>query len=300
MEIAADASGARAVIGTDGAVWTANESFCTLVRLDETSLRHLGWRQLVHAADRRYVAAHLVEVLAGGAQLREFDVRMTAPDLQGEGGRQPDLVLPAVREDGSVADEAGPDNAILRLLAPLPRRPLEVGQSDDVPVTFPFDAFGVTLLLRGKAVVTLTGFAKVGDRTCAVLEVVLDVSQLEVPRELPGTYQASLKGTSTLHFDLAEGALVSGYDPVAMASAGRENPDLRLVEDPYELAEGMDALVICTEWNEFKQLDLTRIRQAMAQPLLLDGRNIYEPTLMQEHGFIYRAVGRGATFDNGN
>jgi len=80
MKIPADASGARAVIGTDGAVWTANESFCTLVRLDETSLRHLGWRQLVHAADRRYVAAHLVEVLAGGTQLREFDVRLVPRD----------------------------------------------------------------------------------------------------------------------------------------------------------------------------------------------------------------------------
>lgn len=80
MEISADASGARAVIGTDGVVWTANQSFCALVRLDETSLRHLGWRQLVHAGDRRYVAAHLVEVLAGGAQLREFDVRLVPPD----------------------------------------------------------------------------------------------------------------------------------------------------------------------------------------------------------------------------
>jgi PAS domain-containing protein len=82
MELSADANGARAVIGTDGAVWNANESFCTLVRLDEPALRHLGWRQLVHAADRRYVAAHLVEVLAGGAHLREFDVRLVPPDGQ--------------------------------------------------------------------------------------------------------------------------------------------------------------------------------------------------------------------------
>jgi PAS domain-containing protein len=80
MELPAEASGARAVIGTDGAVWTANESFCSLVRLDESALRHLGWRQLVHAADRRYVAAHLVEVLAGGAHLREFDARLVPPD----------------------------------------------------------------------------------------------------------------------------------------------------------------------------------------------------------------------------
>ena len=80
MDLPPDASGARAVIGTDGAVWTANESFCALVRLDETSLRHLGWRQLVHSADRRFVAAHLVEVLAGSAHLREFDVRLVPPD----------------------------------------------------------------------------------------------------------------------------------------------------------------------------------------------------------------------------
>jgi PAS domain S-box-containing protein len=80
MEIPTNANGARAVIGTDGAVWNANEAFCRLVRLDEPALQHLGWRQLVHAADRRYVAAHLVEVLAGGAHLREFDVRLVAPD----------------------------------------------------------------------------------------------------------------------------------------------------------------------------------------------------------------------------
>ena len=80
MEASVDGNGARAVIGTDGAVWNANESFCTLVRLDEAALRDLGWRQLVHAADRRYVAAHLVEVLAGGAHLRVFDVRLVPPD----------------------------------------------------------------------------------------------------------------------------------------------------------------------------------------------------------------------------
>jgi PAS domain-containing protein len=80
MEPTLEPNGARAVIGTDGAVWTANEAFCTLVRLDEPALRHLGWRQLVHTADRRYVAAHLVEVLAGDAGLREFDARLVPPD----------------------------------------------------------------------------------------------------------------------------------------------------------------------------------------------------------------------------
>jgi PAS domain S-box-containing protein len=64
----------------DGAVWSANSAFCSLVGLQEPALRRLGWRQLVHSADRRYVAAHLVEVLAGGDQLREFDARFLPPD----------------------------------------------------------------------------------------------------------------------------------------------------------------------------------------------------------------------------
>ena len=96
-----------------------------------------------------------------------------------------------------------------------------------------------------------------------------------------------------------EGVLVSGYDPVAMGNAGRDNPDLRLVESPYELAEGADALVVCTEWNEFKQIDFLRIKQSMKKPIIIDGRNIYEPDMMTNLGFIYRGVGRGSTFDNG-
>jgi UDPglucose 6-dehydrogenase len=96
-----------------------------------------------------------------------------------------------------------------------------------------------------------------------------------------------------------EGALVSGYDPVAMENAGRQNPELRLAEDPYELADGMDALVVCTEWNEFKHLDLARIRDSMARPIIVDGRNIYEPHTMCEMGFIYRGVGRGSAETNG-
>jgi UDPglucose 6-dehydrogenase len=96
----------------------------------------------------------------------------------------------------------------------------------------------------------------------------------------------------------SEGALVSGYDPVAMANVNRLNPDLQLAEDPYELADGVDALLVCTEWNEFKQLDLARVKALMAQPVIADGRNLYEPERMRELGFIYRAVGRGATFES--
>jgi UDPglucose 6-dehydrogenase len=90
-----------------------------------------------------------------------------------------------------------------------------------------------------------------------------------------------------------EGANVSGYDPVAMANASRYNPQLRLAEDPYDLATGADALLVCTEWNEFKQLDLDRIKSLMASPIIIDGRNIYDADKMHSLGFTYRAVGRG-------
>jgi PAS domain S-box-containing protein len=80
MSIALNHLRARAVIGMDGAVWSANNAFCSLVGLDEAALRRLGWRSLLHSADRRYVAAHLVEVLAGSGPRREFDARLVPPD----------------------------------------------------------------------------------------------------------------------------------------------------------------------------------------------------------------------------
>ena len=90
-----------------------------------------------------------------------------------------------------------------------------------------------------------------------------------------------------------EGAQVKGYDPVAMENARRELPDVILCADPYELAEGCDALIVVTEWNEFKHLDMKRIKPLMRQPVIIDGRNIYDPDEMKVLGFIYRGVGRG-------
>lgn len=92
---------------------------------------------------------------------------------------------------------------------------------------------------------------------------------------------------------LAEGAVVKAYDPVGMPHARQLMPEIQMAQDPYGAAEQADALVICTEWNEFKNLDLSRVRQSMRQPIVVDGRNIYEPKLMRQLGFQYRGVGRG-------
>jgi UDPglucose 6-dehydrogenase len=100
----------------------------------------------------------------------------------------------------------------------------------------------------------------------------------------------SLEIAEMLH---GQGAIVRGYDPVAMDNVAATMPFIQLVEDPYQLAEGCDALVVATPWNEFKSLDMPRIRGAMRQPVLIDGRNLYEPARMKSIGFIYRGVGRG-------
>jgi UDPglucose 6-dehydrogenase len=68
---------------------------------------------------------------------------------------------------------------------------------------------------------------------------------------------------------------------------------LTLAANPYELAVGCDALVLVTEWNEFKHLDLARVKSLMRTPVLVDGRNVYEPEAMREAGFLYRGIGRG-------
>ncbi|MCS6909723.1 MAG: UDP-glucose/GDP-mannose dehydrogenase family protein [Anaerolineales bacterium] len=91
----------------------------------------------------------------------------------------------------------------------------------------------------------------------------------------------------------AEGGIVRGYDPVARHTAERVMPSVKLCASAYEVAEGADALVVCTEWNEFKQLDLARIKSAMRQPVMVDGRNLYEPEQMAALGFKYRGMGRG-------
>jgi len=92
---------------------------------------------------------------------------------------------------------------------------------------------------------------------------------------------------------LQRGAVVTAYDPAAIANAAREVPEARYVSDPYAAVVGADALLIATPWNEFKQADLRRVRSLMRTPIILDGRNIYEPAEVRALGFMYVGVGRG-------
>lgn len=96
---------------------------------------------------------------------------------------------------------------------------------------------------------------------------------------------------------IRRGATVRAYDPVAMDNTAVEMPEIVMCKDSYEAVEGADAVVIGTPWNEFKQLDMERVRRVMKSPIMVDGRNIHEPDRMKALGFTYRGVGRGY---NGN
>jgi UDPglucose 6-dehydrogenase len=91
---------------------------------------------------------------------------------------------------------------------------------------------------------------------------------------------------------LKEGAKIKCFDPLAMDNTKKIFPDITYCENEYEVAEGSDCLVIATEWNQFRNLDLLRIKKLLKIPVLLDLRNLYEPEKVKSLGFIYEGIGR--------
>ncbi len=168
-----------------------------------------------------------------------------------------------------------------------------------------------------KDVKALAHMADEKGRHPQLLQAVMDINDdrrrllVEKIREGVGDFEGKVIGVLGLTFkpntddlrdapalDIAErllkdGAAVRAYDPVGMPGAAKLMPAIEMAEDAYALAEGADALVICTEWNEFKQLDLQRIKGLLRNPVVIDGRNIYEPFNMAQLGFTYLAMGRG-------
>jgi len=88
------------------------------------------------------------------------------------------------------------------------------------------------------------------------------------------------------------GATVRAYDPAANVRARALVPEIEYKANAYTVARGADAVVLVTEWNEFRNIDLVRVRRSMRRPVLIDGRNIYDPPKMREMGFEYRGIGR--------
>lgn len=168
-----------------------------------------------------------------------------------------------------------------------------------------------------KDVMALAFMAEEQGRDSQLLQAVLDINMgqrlqiIEKTDQLLGGLKGKVIGLLGLTFkpntdDLRDapaleiaqrlidrGAKVRAYDPVAMPRASELMPDIIMADDAYQLAEGCDAIIVCTEWNEFKQLDLERLRDTLKQPIVVDGRNIYDPDQMRQLGFRYRGMGRG-------
>ncbi len=90
-----------------------------------------------------------------------------------------------------------------------------------------------------------------------------------------------------------KGANVRAFDPVAMEAAAKDLKDVYFAEDSYDAIKGAHALVIATEWNEFRMLDLSKTKRLMKRPVVIDCRNIYDPVILKAQGFDYQGVGRG-------
>ena len=98
---------------------------------------------------------------------------------------------------------------------------------------------------------------------------------------------------------LAEGCSIAAYDPAAIERTQAElppTPQLQYAQDAYTAASDVDALLILTDWREFAALDLDRLFSAMRYPIVVDGRNLFDPTIMQQHGFTYISIGRPAVY----
>ena len=174
-----------------------------------------------------------------------------------------------------------------------------------------------------KDVLALAHMAEVKGRHPQLLQAVMDINadqRRQILRKVSDLLGGELKGKTIGLLGLAfkpntddmrdapsidiarwlieQGAKVKGYDPVSMTAAGPlMPPGMHFVEDPYDVAAGCDALILVTEWNEFKQLDLDRVRKSMKAPVLIDGRNVYDPRQIRALGFTYRGVGRGYNDD---
>ena len=90
-----------------------------------------------------------------------------------------------------------------------------------------------------------------------------------------------------------EGASIRAYDPSAMQKTKSVLSEVKFCKDPYEVCMGCDCLLIVTEWDEFKELDFVKIKRLLKRPLIIDGRNIYDPRTLKKLGFRYIGIGRG-------
>lgn len=151
--------------------------------------------------------------------------------------KMPSFVVQGMKEDGSGSFGNSSMDMLLKMLFPLPSQSIKVGEFVDVPAQIPFNAMGSILQVTGRSRITLTQYVKIGDRTCAQLDVKTTISTLKVPTELKGEYKCSTKGKSVFYFDTADRSFISGTISMIMQFSidapmpemkvsGKHTPDL--------------------------------------------------------------------------
>lgn len=94
---------------------------------------------------------------------------------------------------------------------------------------------------------------------------------------------------------IGQGGRVKACDPVAVSNARKMLPEVKYCDDAYSTAKGADALILVTEWKQYKDLDLKKLKSLMKRPVFIDGRNVYDPASMTGLGFEYHCIGRGSS-----
>jgi UDPglucose 6-dehydrogenase len=162
---------------------------------------------------------------------------------------------------------------------------LKTGQDHDAPLRIVEAVVGVNDT-RKRAMARKVAAALRGDvrrKTIAVLGLTFKPNTDDM-REAPSIHLI------TALQDM--GAVVRAYDPIGMEQAKNHIDNVVFCADAYECAKGASALVIVTEWEQFRALDFRRLKETMAQPVLVDLRNIYSAEEVARHGFTYESVGR--------
>ncbi len=129
----------------------------------------------------------------------------------------PPMVLQGMKEDGLGSSCNSPQDMLLKMIFPLPSKDLKVGESVDVPAQMPFNAMGSILQVKGYSRITLARYVEIDGRTCAELDVDIDISDLNTPTELKGEYKCSTKGRSLFYFDIDNHRFVSGVTALLMS-----------------------------------------------------------------------------------
>jgi len=168
-----------------------------------------------------------------------------------------------------------------------------------------------------KGVAALISIAKSEDYDPIILNAVVEVNRLQRKvvlnkiKKVLGTLEGRSIGILGIAFkpntdDIREavaveiiptlqekGCSIKAFDPAAMENAEKELKGVKFCKDAYAVAKDVECLVVLTEWNEFKELDFEKIKKLMKKPVIVDGRNIYDPKTMKKAGFEYVGIGRG-------